>query len=395
MKQYFNISVYYIILWSLYYLQGTLYAEGSVISQAILAFIFLYSIYCFYKVVVFYKLPFFFKIINLFLLVMTTYGLLLMVDSQPIYIGFDLSNPASKTNFLKNIYISMLPIYVMYYFSKKNILTENVVRFIFIILLITYILLFERVEQTEKLELLANNLDDENVVNNMSYHFLKLFPLLFFWNKKPFIQFVLASVLFIFIVSGMKRGAIVIGAICLLWFMYSVLKNSSPKQKSYILLLFMLFIVAGYFYVQKMYDSNAFFQYRVEQTIAGDSSARDIIYYTLWEHFLHETSLMRILFGNGAIYTLNIVGVYAHNDWLELLTNQGLLGILVYMLFFFSFAYTIYKNKDNRLFVSVMGMSFVIIFISSFFSMSYDAIGLAPTIAIGYCMNQIKSKSYE
>lgn len=392
MKQYLNVSVFYILLWSLYYLQGTLYAEGSIISQLLLLLLLLYSSYCFVKVVVSYKLPPLFVSINIFLGIMTIYGIIFIILPQNIYIGDDLSTPVVKMNFLKNLYMSILPIYVMFYFSKKKILTEKVVKFIFIILLITYMFLFERNYQSELLDLLEKNSNEESVVNNMAYHFLKLFPLLFFWNKKPLVQFLFTAVIFSFILSGMKRGVILIGFICLLWFLYNILKNSHAKQRLVVVLLSTLFIIVGILYVSNLYESDLFFKYRIEQTLEGDSSNRDIIYSTLWEHFQQESSLLKMLFGNGVFYTVFISGTFAHNDWLELLTNQGLLGVFAYLLFYITFAYTIYLNRRNLFFVSVMGMSLIIMFISSFISMSYDAIGLAPALGIGYSMCQISNK---
>lgn len=392
MKQYLNVSVFYILLWSLYYLQGTLYAEGSIISQLLLLLLLLYSSYCFVKVVVSYKLPPLFVSINIFLGIMTIYGIIFIILPQNIYMGDDLSTPVVKMNFLKNLYMSILPIYVMFYFSKKKILTEKVVKFIFIILLITYMFLFERNYQSELLDLLEKNSNEERVVNNMAYHFLKLFPLLFFWNKKPLVQFLFTAVIFSFILSGMKRGVILIGFICLLWFLYNILKNSHAKQRLVVVLLSALFIIVGILYVSNLYESDLFFKYRIEQTLEGDSSSRDIIYSTLWEHFQQESSLLKMLFGNGVFYTVFISGTFAHNDWLELLTNQGLLGVFAYLLFYITFAYTIYLNRRNLFFVSVMGMSLIIMFISSFISMSYDAIGLAPALGIGYSMCQISNK---
>ena len=203
--------------------------------------------------------------------------------------------------------------------------------------MITYIILFQRVEQTEKLKLLANDLNDDNVVNNISYHFLKLFPLLFFWNSKPILQFLIAAILLFFVLSGFKRGAIVISVVCFMWFFYKIFKDIRGRQRFYIVLLTILFMVIGGTYVYMLYDSNQFFQYRMEQTIQGDYSARDVIYLTLWNNFQQELSLLKVLFGNGVYHTISLTGTFAHNDWLELLTNQGLIGVLAYLLFFVYF----------------------------------------------------------
>ena len=104
MKNYFNICNLYILFWCIYYLQGTLYASGSIISQMLLLMLMVISGYYFVIANARYDTPLFIKVLNIFIGVLTIYGIILMLDPTPIYVGFTLSKELSKIEFLKSIY---------------------------------------------------------------------------------------------------------------------------------------------------------------------------------------------------------------------------------------------------------------------------------------------------
>lgn len=386
MKQYLNICTLYILLWCLYYLQGIVYASGSAISQMILLLLMLISGYYFIKVNTEYKIPGFLKVLNLFIGVMTIYGIVLFLDPTPIYFDFTLTERASKIEFLKTLYISLLPIYPMYAFSKQNILKIETIQALTIILIISTTLSYFRAEQQALQEALEVGSTREEFTNNTGYNFLHIFPLLFFWNKKTILQYALLAYLFIFIIMGMKRGAILIGAICLLWFIYRAYKSSTRKQRLLLIILTAIGLIAGGIYISDFYNNSEYFQYRVEQTLEGNSSGRDDVYSTLWSYFINQDSILNIFVGNGAMETINISGNYAHNDWLELLTCQGLLGIIIYIAYYISLYTTFRRNRNNSLIYNILGMCLLIMFASSIFSMSYNSLSLSITLCLGYCL---------
>lgn len=388
-KKYINSCTFYIILWALYYLQGTLYASGSIISQSILAVVLLWSVFLTIKVNIEYKLPLFLKVLNIFVITLSLYGIILIMGNEPLYMDNILSSRVSKLDFLKTLYMSLLPIYVMYYYFMRGCLSESFLRAFFLLWLI--IVFFSYIRWQREAELKAFQLGktgDIEVTNNIAYDFLHLFPLLFLWNRKPLFQYLFAAVIFAFIMAGMKRGAILVGAVCLIWFLYKVFVNAKGKGKILILLCTMLLIYVGANYVMNLYETSPYFKYRIEQTLEGNSSNRDVIYSSLWNIYNSDPSLLHFLFGNGACATLKVFGQYAHNDWLELLINQGLLGAVLYAASFATLLYTIYKNKNNKDVYSILAMIFVIMFASSLFSMSYASLGLPIAVGLGYCLNK-------
>ena len=185
---------------------------------------------------------------------------------------------------------------------------------------------------------------------------------------------------------GMKRGAILIGVICLIWFLHRTLKSTSQRNKLLLAILTTITLIVGTLYVRDFYDNSEYFQYRVEQTLDGDSSGRDNIVGLLWEYFINQDSMLNIMLGNGAYETINIAGKLAHNDWLELLICQGLLGIVIYIAYYASLWKMFKQNRNNILVYNIMGMCLIIMVASSLFSMSYNNLSLGITLCLGYCL---------
>ena len=93
-----------------------------------------------------------------------------------------------------------------------------------------------------------------------------------------------------------------------------------------------------------------------------------------------------MIIGEGAMETINIAGNYAHNDWLELLTCQGLLGIIIYIAYYTSLYNTLRRKRNNSLIYNILGMCLLIMSVSSIFSMSYNGLSLGITLCLGYCL---------
>ena len=386
MSKYFNICNLYIILWCLYYLQGIAYASGGSISQMLLLAIMLISGYYFVKVNFQYKLPTFLKVLNIFILLMSAYGVALMLDTRPLFFDFEFTQSVRKLEFLKTLYISLLPVYAMYYFTKQQLLTIESIQGLSLILIVSTTLSYFQAQEEALEKALELGSKQEEFTNNMGYRFLQIFPLMFFWQRKPVLQYILMGYIFTFIIMGLKRGAILIGAVCIMWFLYRMLVSSTKKTRITIVLLTILMLIAGFYFVTDFYATSEYFQYRVDQTIEGSSSGRDNLYTMLWEYFINQESFLNILFGNGAMMTIMIAGNFAHNDWLELAICQGVLGAIIYFAYFFSLFLMFRQSSSSNLIYNILGMVLLIMFTSSLFSMSYNSLSLAITLCLGYCM---------
>lgn len=389
MKQHLNICNIYIFLWCLYYLQGTLYPSGGIISQGILAILLIVSLYYFFVANITLRTPSAIKALNVFIVMLTVYGLLFWASGK-IIIMEHTGLPLGAMGYLKGIYMSLLPIYAFYAFASKGILTEiDIRKWFFVFLAVVTVKYFRTEDEALQMAMMEGSMQEE-FTNNTGYTFLSLMPLLFFFSKNRMVQYLALAYIMAFIIMGMKRGAILIGAIVVLWFFYQTLKSSPRKTRHKVVLLIAAVVVATGFYVVNMLETSEYFQYRIEQTEEGATSGRDVIYTKLFTYFLQETTEWQFLFGSGANHTVAVAGNYAHNDWLELAINQGCLGILVYLFYWICMYKTWRKSKNQTTIYISLGSLCFIYFMSTFFSMSYGDMSMYATLCLGYCLANMK-----
>lgn len=362
-------------------MNGTLYAPGSIIARVLLVLLLLLSIYYFIYANSQYKLPHYFKALNALVLMFTLYGTILILSGQRIFAGYEV---LSNTEYLKAIYRSLLPIYAFYVFAKKGLLTEKVVkRWFFVFLILAVWSFYEEKSRLLRLALEVGSMEEE-FTNNSGYTFVALLPTLVLFSRKPFLQYVLLFICILFLILSMKRGAVLSGAVCFVWLMIDNLKNVQKKRKMIVWFVSAIVVLAGVYLVNYMMQTSDYFQLRLSETQAGDSSGRDKLYSTFYSHFIHEDNPLLLLFGNGANATLKISYNYAHNDWLELAINQGAFGVVIYSFYWICFYKTWKNSKSNFQGYRAIGMIFVIYFMSTFFSMSYNSVSRCAAMTLGY-----------
>ena len=228
---------------------------------------------------------------------------------------------------------------------------------------------------------------DQEITNNCAYSFVALLPIFLFWQKKPLVQYILIIIAALFVLISMKRGAILIFVISVIPFLLRTYKSSNKKGKVAVIFGVLLLFSITYYAVQKMMDSSDLFRLRIEQTMEGKTSNRDLIYESLWDEFSHNYSGIEFLMGRGADATIVITGgKYAHNDWLETVIDQGVLGVTVFVLFWFSMFITFIKMKKNQLVKTALLIIFISGFTRTFFSMSIGQMPIFFTSVLGYCL---------
>ena len=220
------------------------------------------------------------------------------------------------------------------------------------------------------------------VTNNAGYVFVSLMPLFLFWDKRKIIQYFMLAVCSFFVISSMKRGAIFTGAVCVLLFILSSFDKRLGHKQILILVLTIIFFYWGYKFILNLMENNAFFMSRVDATVEGYSSGRDILYKHYWEMFINEKNLIFILVGHGADATIRSGYNYAHNDWLEILINQGLLGVTLFVIFWCRF-YQMWKKSSKGILKVALCLCLITLFLKTFFSMSINDMSIYSTLLIG------------
>lgn len=238
---------------------------------------------------------------------------------------------------------------------------------------------------------------DFSTVNNKVYSIVALFPLLsFFWDKK-WIMLLLMTVALFFVIFCLKRGAMIIAA---LFYIISILyvyigQNKSVLNKRIMHLSVIILIVGVVYAFVTIYNSNDLIQARIELTIEGSSSSRDYIYAQVWSAWLNSNILYQLI-GHGPIATLSATINYAHNDWLEILYDFGLIGLLLYVVI--CVCLFIYWKRNKMLLQYKLGILLCLSYIvlrSSFSMCIYELDSLLAFGYIGYIMGCNKLRKLE
>lgn len=361
-----NPCAWYLGAWCLYYLQGTLYPVGSLFARLLILVLILVSLLHAYRVFQTPQKPIYFKGLNAMIIMYTVYGLFLFVTDGMVIKGIVKTVPTFY--YLKEHYMALLPIYSCYYYTKKGYLTEKLFSLFSVLFVVVGIAYYFHIQMLT-MEMLASqgNYVDE-VTNNSGYAILAVLPSLLVLRKKPVIQYVAIGVCVVFIVLSVKRGAMLCSAIFLLLFARDKMKNSKGGKKVAVLLAIAIGFVFFSQFVLRRLEASDYFAYRVEQTIEGQSSGRDGIYNNILNHYFNNSTFFQKILGRGANGTIKTFTNYAHNDWLEILTNQGLLGIIIFLSYCICFVKTIKRKKkvpDSRLALLVI---FIIFLLQTFFS---------------------------
>ncbi len=378
MKKIINIENFLLLLWGLYFTQGVFVPQGSIISRGILVVYLLILFYYLIKVNLYESLrSSYVKVLNFLVLILSIYGLFSIIMGR----GSEL---------LKAIYLSLLPTYSFYYIIYEKQLSENWFRWVlFYCALVVGIQYFYFVNTMQ--DMLID--DEEGYTINMAYNIVALLPLLWFWRKKPMVQYGFLVLVFLAVLSTAKRGAILVSVLCLLYFVSQSLKNSTRRQKFGYFLLVVLFVAATLLLAKNYFASNAYLQQRWESTQAGNLSGRDSIYRLCWDTYINS-NFLELLFGHGMRGTFRLIGGSAHNDWLQFLLDYGLFGALVYLCYWIVFIRTWLSDHEAQT-RPIVGTIVIIYFMSTLFSMSYSAMQLPACICLGYSLAERQRRKTE
>lgn len=385
---------FFLLLFVIYYSQGLLYPSGSFISQSALFLYILISVFCFLKLIILKNKP---KFLSIWISFMILHCITFAFSPKVVYgILYEAIGEINIFDQFKGILIFLLSFIVAYYFAKKYQLSANVLIYFSVVFLVLAVFRFFYFFTT--ISFYDNDSLIGNVTNNTSYMVLSVcpyVPLIYSKNK-------LSAILVIFLISflvilGAKRGAIISFTLVILSSVFYYLKSNKISIKTFSLVS--IFIGAIIYFAYNQYLSNEYLQKRFDATLEGNSSNRDIAYNTLFKFWSENDNIFVVLFGNGMAQTVSVWGNYAHNDWLELLINNGLLGVSMYFSLFASLLFSVAKLSLNPYYSLSAYLCLLIWFLKSLFSMGYMDLGSSIlTILLGFILglnnnNQAYSKS--
>lgn len=387
---YFGICTLFIILWGLYGFHWYDSAKGTTIDEMSNVFLGINLAICSICIISLHgkTMPTLFRGVNALLFTFILYGGLYIAGGETHFLN---GSAVNKGSYLIGILRSYLPLYAFYYFTFKGYINAKSISFYFVILFVfalLYNVLFSRYW--------VDIGYDSGFTNNLGFVFVSFFPFIYLYKGKPLFQYCILILIVGLTILSMKRGAIIISLLLTLRFIYTSISNSKSFQRFLILVLAIVFMVIGYHYIENLYESSSYFQTRIEQTLAGNSSGRDVLYAKLWEHFWNDSSIFQQLFGSGPNATLDILGKEAHNDWLEILICQGLFGVIVYAFFWLNCIRYLIRIPKKTVYYPIVEAFLLTQFLRTLFSMSYSTIPTAATLILGYsiALNEMQEKEH-
>lgn len=238
----------YVGLWCIYMLQEVLYSPG-IINQVLQLVMLLWSMTAVFRYIIqseIYKSPIL-KSVFVLIIMYTIYGIIHIMFDAPIKVQ-------GQHVYLQTALNSLAPIFLFYEFTMNGKLTSDRIRIYLPILIFTCILLYSKTEN--QMLLLVSG---EEVTNNAGYFFVSLIPYLFFYSKRPILQYVFVGIILLYLFMAMKRGAILIGVIGAMVLLYANIKNSSRGMKFLFAMLTIIIIVGICVYINYMMNTSAYF----------------------------------------------------------------------------------------------------------------------------------------
>lgn len=373
----FNICNFYILLWILYYFHWQIAGFFPLLDRLSVVFLgvgLLISVYYFFVANFYYSLPRFYKAMNVLLFVFLIYGIVYILIGDTVVFRGNVG--INKGSFLIGPLRSFLPFYAFFVFSKKGLLTETglkiwaVVFFLQTLIFFFYSTTFRGIEMGE-------------YTSGIVYSFVMLLPYLFLIKKRKVLPYIFLVIMLYIILLGVKRGAILIGIVFMVYFVLTKLKTASSSKKVGALLAIIVLLFVGMKMLTNFYNTSRHFQQRVEETKAGNVSGRDNIIYRLWNTY-SQSNMGRLLFGYGGDGSVKISGQYAHNDWIEILVDEGVVGFVIYFAFWLSLFAE--RRKKNPFVYNIITSSILIMFPRTFFSMLYSCIEISTSMLLAYCL---------
>lgn len=388
LKNWINLCDIYVILFVLHqysdmYIHSSLFAIGTTLPMLFI------SLYFFYQAIA-VRREGYIKALIVFIAFLSVYGIRHWMSGE--YVG-----DTKPNSFFLGNWQSLTPILIFYISTQRGIVDKKRMFVYFIVFMFIAVLRYSHNYITHDLEV-EENFANAGFTNNAAYYFVCMLPFVFLFEERPLIKYAVLLVCVYFVMNGMKRGAIFTTGLFLAFFLLVSARRDPTTSKrnrwkrglSFVFLV--IAIIAVSYFVINSWLSNDYFIYRWETVQAGDTNGRDGIFQSLLTNFANNANILQMIFGYGAEGTMRIVGIHAHNDWLELLTDCGILGVIVYLVYFYSFFKDCRKYRAILPEVNILWSCLLILFIRSFFSMSFMDMYLGISSALGYSMAVCQQK---
>ena len=297
--------------------------------------------------------------------------------------------------FIRDIYAWPLLAFVFCDYSKRNALPCALKPITYVGMTMLYITCIPNI-----IEHLTGDGRNGAVVGPVYYLFGLLPVILVLCNFRTAIFFSILT--FIFLVISTKRAGtlIVIFGMMLVYYLYGYMKGEKQRlKKSFRRIVVIVMALAGLFVIMKAY--NITLLQRFLQIQQDEGSGRVGIWKTVIREFVNSTTIKQIM-GHGfhsVAYDLVLLpgrSIFAHNSFLEILYDYGIIGLLILLMIMLYLVIRIVflaKRKDYR--VLGLGFSFSIIIILGSLGYFFEEAGIILPVSIAWGVSMGDRDTYK
>ena len=230
---------------------------------------------------------------------------------------------------------------------------------IFLLLILQYVSIFREINFLEMAHLIS------------SYYLLYTLPLLLL-IKPRLIKVAAIFIVIVVLFSSLKRSGILALAISLFFYIFiSQYVRNKFKLSAFIGSLFAIVVLGTIFVLFATNDSGSENIMNRFENIDRDQGSGRLVVWEQTMSMIEGQDATTLLFGNGynAVMHDSTLQLSAHNDFLEVTYDFGIVGLLLYLAAFITLGFYVVKMIVNRSpYAPPMAMLFIIYFIQSMIS---------------------------
>ena len=220
-------------------------------------------------------------------------------------------------------------------------------------------------------------------------------PFVLMFKKRKTIKLFVLLLFVVVAVLSLKRSIVLGLLVFFVSYFVSSAKGNVLKKWYFWLMLPLVIAVVAYLYGTVGEILGA----RFNDSVETGGNGRTDIYVNIWHHFT-SSSFLEQLFGHGLMSVRQINnGILAHNDFLQLLYDGGLMAATLYIFMWFALFSVAIKNWRLRkqignyyaVYVATI-MLYLVLSLMNCFIYSYMLIS-PMMLAVGYQVGEIKNKN--
>lgn len=300
----------------------------------------------------------------------TERSILLFVALVSIYFLIGYANYDFSFTNIGNMYVGLLSFPTFSSLARRDAFDNKFFRNVILILTAACIPYYLHARELAFLKYEELGYEVESVTVNGSVVFAMLTPAILLIKQQKYALITVGICIF-FLLAGSKRGNILAAIIPILLYCWNSFQQN--KKSIWKVLLMLIILVASSFWIFDLIQNNEYLQTRFDQTLKGNSSNRDVIYNVMWNLWAYKSDALQLILGYGYNGTIlySGIGYFAHNDWLEILVDFGLVGLICYLNIFLGLFKLIIQNQNPSYKNTILALLSVW-FVKATFSMGFN-----------------------